>query len=208
MNILLLIPLAGILLGAPRTPAGPPTASPEAIRARDAVADIVLLQSLIPLKLTAEQIDRLLPTMKAAQEDYLKLVRRDDDALKALEPTLTRMRAEAIEGKLPSAEDEKKITDANKAAEARAAEARKKATLDLLAQTLAVFNDDQKAEVQRQSDALYGGKRVPRAFVNNPSKAPKDQVEALALSAYIERVLLIDRTIALLEKMRAAASAP
>ena len=142
----------------------------------------------------------------AALSDKITVVRRDDDALKALEPTIVKMRDAAIQGKLPSAEDEKRVADANQAADTRAAEARKKATLDLLAETIASFTADQKAEVQRQSDALFGGKRVPRAFVNNPSKAPKDQVEALALSAYIERVLLIDRAIPLMEKMRAAAA--
>lgn len=204
MNILPLLAVVGLLAGAPQ----PPVASPEAVRARDAVADLILLQSIVPLKLTAAQIDRLLPKLKAAQTEYLALVRRDDAALKALEPTIVKMRDEAIGGKLPSADDEKKIADANKAAETRAAEARKKAVLEVLAETIAAFDEDQKAEVQRQSDALFGGKRVPRAFANNPSKAPKDQVEALALTAYIERVLLIDRTIAILEKMRAAAPAP
>ena len=199
-----MIPILPFLVfAAPQTP---PPPAPHAVRARDARADLVLLQALVPLKLTAEQIDRLLPPMRAAQTEYLKLVRQEEDALKPLEPELTKARDEAIEaGKLPGAELEKKVQEVDKASLTRYSDARKKATIDLLTVLLDALNDDQKAEIERQSEKVFGGKRVPREFANNPSKAPKDQVQALALSAYIERVLLIDRTLPLMEKLKAAA---
>jgi hypothetical protein len=53
----------------------------------------------------------------------------------------------------------------------------------------------------RQSEKAFGGKRVPKAFQSNPEKAPKDQVEALALIEFVKGVLLIDRTIVLMEAM-------
>lgn len=199
-----IIPLL-ILAGAPQTP---PTPAPHAVRARDARADLLLLQALVPLKLTAEQIERLLPPMRTAQTEYVRLVRQEEDGLKPLEPELVKARDEAIGGKLPGGDLEKKVLEADKASLGRAAEARKKATLDLLAVLLDALTAEQKAEIERQSEKVFGGKRVPREFAANPSKAPRDQVQALALSAYIERVLLIDRTIPLLEKLKAAASNP
>ena len=174
----------------------------EAVRARDHIADMTLLQSLVPLQLMPKQIDQLLPILKETHSEYAKLVHKDEDALKALEPDLRAAREAAFEGKLPPTELEKRVGDANKAADARYSEARKKATLTLIAVLLDSFDEDQKAEIEKQSEKLFGGKRVPKQYAKTPDKAPKDQVQALALQAFIERVLLIDRTIPLLEKLK------
>jgi len=203
MSSAILLSIAAVLFAAPQTP--PIKPSPEAVRARDAIADIVLLQSLVPLKLRARQIDRLLPKMKAAQEEAIRQLKLDDDALKTVEPFLSKLRSNAVAGTLPSADDEKKVADTNAEMEKRFAEARRKAVADLVAESIAVLDETQKSEVQRQSDALFGGKRVPKKYAANPSKAPRNEVEALALAAYVERVLLIDRTIPLIESMRPSA---
>ncbi|MFM7320080.1 MAG: hypothetical protein ACKO5K_00975 [Armatimonadota bacterium] len=199
----LLLFVAGIVTSAPQTPPIKPSA--EAVRARDAIADIILLQSIVPLKLRASQIDRLLPLMKAAQEEAVRQLKLDDEALKTVEPFLTKLRTGAVSGTLPSADDEKKVADTNAEMEKRFAEARRKAVADLLAVSIAVLDETQKNEVQKQSDSLFGGKRVPKKYAANPSKAPRNEVEALALAAYVERVLLIDRAIPLFESLRATA---
>jgi hypothetical protein len=45
---------------------------------------------------------------------------------------------------------------------------------------------------------------VPKEYAKDPSKAPKSVIQDLAISAYTERVLLFDRTITLLELIKAA----
>jgi hypothetical protein len=201
-----LLPLLVALQAAPAPPAFTPSAY--AVRARDARADLVLLQALVPLRLTESQIERLLPPIRAAQTEYVQLQRKDDEGLKALEAELTKARDAAIAGTLPDAALEKKVLAEDKASLTRLAESKKKVTLEVLTVLVEVLTADQKDEIERQSEKVFGGKRVPREFANNPSKAPKDQVQALALAAYIERVLLIDRTLPLLEKMKANPTPP
>jgi len=198
-----LFSLVALVAAVPQTP--PIKPSPEAVKARDAIADIVLLQSIVPLKLRASQIDRLLPKMKAAQEEWVRQLKLDDDALRAVEPVVSKLRASAIAGTLPSADDEKRMSDTNAEREKRTVQVFRKAVADLVAETIAVFDETQKNEVQRQSDAQFGAKRVPKKYAANPSKAPRNEVEALALAAYVERVLLIDRTIPLFEAIRPTA---
>lgn len=174
---------------------------PDAVRARDMYADLRLLDSLVPLELTKDQITQLLVPMKAAQKEYEGLLKQADDAAKALADALTEARNAAIEGKKAPAELSKKIDDLGKATETRQVTAYQKSVEATLAVTLKVLTAPQKSELLRQSEKAFGGKRVPKAFQNNPEKAPKDQVEALALIEFVKGVLLIDRTIALLEAM-------
>ena len=175
--------------------------NPDAVRARDMYADLRLLDSLVPLELTKDQITQLLVPMKAAQKEYEGLLKQADDAAKGLADALTEARNAAIEGKKAPAELSKKIDDLGKAAETRQVTAYQKSVEATLAVTLKVLTAPQKSELLRQSEKAFGGKRVPKAFQNNPEKAPKDQVEALALIEFVKGVLLIDRTIILLEAM-------
>lgn len=175
--------------------------NPDAVRARDMYADLRLLDSLLPLELTKDQIKQLLVPMKAAQKEYEGLLKQGDDAAKGLADALTEARNAAIEGKKAPAELSKKIDDLGKAAETRQVTAYQKSVESTLAVTLKVLTAPQKGDLLRQSEKAFGGKRVPKAFQSNPEKAPKDQVEALALIEFVKGVLLIDRTIVLMEAM-------
>jgi hypothetical protein len=139
--------------------------------------------------------------MKAAQKEYEGLLKQGDDAAKGLADALTEARNAAIEGKKAPAELSKKIDDLGKAAETRQVTAYQKSVESTLAVTLKVLTAPQKGDLLRQSEKAFGGKRVPKAFQSNPEKAPKDQVEALALIEFVKGVLLIDRTIVLMEAM-------
>lgn len=199
-----LIPLLFLTLAFPTAPVqeSAPKPSPEAVRARDAVADIALLESIMPLKLRPKQIDALLVPMKAAQSAYLQLVAKDDEGLKSLEPFLTKLRENAFRGKLPSRDDVKRWTDEESASVKRASDARGKAVDEIIAVLDKVLDDTQKEEVLRQSDGYFGARRVPKEFSKNPTKAPREKVIGLALSAYAQRVLVMERAIGLLGKIK------
>lgn len=198
-----ILPLTFAMI-APIQDTAKPTAykpNPDAVRARDMYADLRLLDSLLPLELTKDQIAQLLVPMKAAQKEYEGLLKQGDDAAKGLANALTEARNAAIEGKKAPAELSKKIDDLGKSAETRQVTVYQKSVESTLAVTLKVLTAPQKGDLLRQSEKAFGGKRVPKAFQNNPEKAPKDQVEALALIEFVKGVLLIDRTIVLMEAM-------
>ncbi|MFY7951080.1 MAG: hypothetical protein ACOVT5_01110 [Armatimonadaceae bacterium] len=205
-----LIPLLLMTLACPAVPVqdAAPKPSAEAVRARDAVADIALLESIVPLKLRPSQIDALLVPMKSAHSAYLQLVAKDDEGLKTLEPFLTKLRDNAFRGKLPSRDDVKRWTDEDAASAKRGAEARAKAIDEIVAVLDKVLDDTQKEEVLRQSDAFFGARRVPKEFSKNPTKAPREKVIGLALSTYSQRVLVMERAIALLGKIKTPTTTP
>ena len=201
MNMLPLLSMSAFLLAAPVQDTAPKP-SAEVVRARDAVADIALLESLIPLKLRPAQIEALLVPMKAAQQAYGQLVAKDEEGLKELEPFLTKLREEAFRGKLPSRDDVKRWVDMDNASAKRGAEARVKAVAAIVAAMDKTLDDTQKEEVLRQSDAFFGARRVPKEFAKSPTKAPRERVIGLALSAYAERVLVMERAIGLIGKIK------
>jgi hypothetical protein len=169
---------------------------------REQIADLVLLQSLVPLKLTAEQIDALLPPMKAASAAAAKLRKQDDDAVKGLATEIAKTHSAALTGTPIPEATEKLVLDADKASAERIADARKTALKEIFTALKTALDDSQKAEVERQSEKAFGGKRVPKQYQANPAKAPKEIVQDLALAAFAERILLFDRAIPLLEKLK------
>lgn len=175
--------------------------NPQAVKARDTYADIRLLEAIIPLELTKDQLTALLVPMKAAQVAFEGLQKEADDGAKGLTNELAKAKEAALSGTKPSAELSKKIEDIGKGVETRLVIATQKSVEATLSVVLKVFTAPQKQEVLRQSDKAYGVRRVPKAFAAAPEKAPKDQVEALALIDYVKSVILIDRSIALLEAM-------
>lgn len=203
MNIACLLAVPVLAFCAPIQETAPKP-SAEVVRAREAVADIALLESLVPLKLRAKQIDAVLGPMKAAQQTYRQLVAKDEQGLKDLEPFLTKLRDDAFRGKLPTKDDITKWTDVDAASVKRGVEARAKAVGEIVAVLDKVLDDTQREEILRQSDAFFGVRQVPKEFAKNPAKAPRERVIALALNAYAQRVLVMERAIALLDKLKAS----
>ncbi|MGC4044258.1 MAG: hypothetical protein QM758_10705 [Armatimonas sp.] len=182
-----------------------PPASPAAVsKAREQIDDLGLLKALIPLKLTSAQIEAILVPMRAASATAVKLQKQSDDAVAALAPDVAKAYQDAIAGKPVPEALEKKVADGTKAASERYLAARRKAVSEILAVAKEKLTETQKKEAERQCIAFYGGKRVPAQYKENPDKAPRDVVLDLAVQGYIEQVLLFDRTMTLLEKMREA----
>ncbi len=172
---------------------------------QEQIADLGLLQALVPLKLTSPQIEKLLPVLKKARERAMELNRQDDEALAQLAPEVAKARAQTIaESAFPDS-IEKRVGETQRLSAARRLEATRKTVAELVEFVHELLNESQRSEIERQSEKLYGGKRVPKEYAKDPNKAPKTVVQDLAIAAYTERVLLFDRAITLLELIKAAA---
>ena len=194
------------LLTPQQAPAVPTDTAKKALAVQEHIADLSLLQSLTPLKLTAPQIEKLLPILKKARERAVELNRQDDEALAALTGEVAKARAQAIaEGTFPET-IEKRIGETQRLSASRRLETTRKTVAEVLESLREFLTQPQKDEIEQQSEKYFGGKRVPKEYGKEPSKAPKSVVQDLAISAYIERVLLFDRSITLLELLKAAAN--
>jgi hypothetical protein len=164
--------------------------------------DLNLLSSLLPVKWTAPQKEKVVTALKEVLAEDAERRKKDEEVLSGLAPEAKDARSAALAGTLPTEELNKKIADAFKAGEARALQAKRSAVAKILPILKEIFTGTQKDEIERQSVAFYGGKRIPPEYKKDPSKAPKEAVQDLALIAYIERVLLDDATLPLLEKLK------
>ena len=201
----LLVALTLLLPQQNATPAPPPLALDKAaIAVQEQISDLALLQSLAPLKLTAAQIDKLLPSLKKARARAVELNRQDDEALARISPEVTKAREQALKGEGVPETIEKTVREVQRLAASRRLEATRTTVKDVLESFRELLTDSQKSEIEKQSEKLFGGKRVPKEYAKDPGKAPKEVVQDLALSAFIERVLLFDRAFTLLEKLKAA----
>lgn len=199
--------LSALLIALPALAQGGETkATPNAaaLKVREQIDDLSLLKSLIPLKLTAEQIDALVVPMRAASTAATALQKQSDEAVTALAADINKAYTGALAGTPISDALEKKVADGNKAAADRYQAARRKAVSEILTVAKLQLTSTQKEEIEKQCIAFYGGKRVPARYKEDPSKAPRQEVLDLAVQGYIEQILLFDRTATLLEKMRAA----
>jgi hypothetical protein len=206
MNVLLLAlcMLAPQQAGSSPQPPAPTNSLKKALAVQEQIADLSLLQSLAPLKLTAEQANKILPVLKKARERAVELNRQDDEALIQLGPEVAKARTQAITESIVPDTIEKRVGETQRLAASRRLEATRKTVAELQEFLRDVFTPVQKDEIEKQSEKFFGGKRVPKEFAKDPNKAPKNVVQDLALAAYIERVLLFDRTIPLLELIKTA----
>jgi hypothetical protein len=195
--------LVALCLLVPQPPAAP-APNKAALTVQEQLVELSLLQSLAPLKLTPEQIGKLLPALKKARESAIELNKQDDEDLVRIGPEVSKARAQAIAGGSLPDTIEKRVLEMQRLAASRRLETTRKTVKAILEPFRELLTESQKSEIEKQSETFYGGKRVPKEYAKDPSKAPKDVVQELAISAYIERTLLFDKAIVLLELMKAA----
>lgn len=183
---------------------GPSLASRKTIAS---IRDLDLLPSLTPLRLTQPQADALAKALADVKDATEARLKKQDAALAALADDVEKTRAAMLNGEPLPEELRAKIAALGKEFADENALAKRKAVADVLAVVKAELNADQKNNIQAQIEKFLGGKRVPKEFAKDPSKAPVEVVQDLALSAYVDRVLLDERTPDLLAKMKPAPAA-
>jgi hypothetical protein len=166
------------------------------------LSDLELLRPLLSLNLTQQQVDSLVTTMKGIAAQWTEIKKQDDAALKALGPDIEKVHAAALSGAPIPKEFDAKILEAQKAAAKRYNDARLDGMRRLVLHLNQSLNAAQKATVEEWSKQQFGGRRIPKKYEANPSKAPVEEVQALAIAALVERTLLFDRTLALLQQFK------
>lgn len=184
----------------------PATAAPADVqKVLNDIGDLDLLKALVPLRLTAAQIEKLQVPLKAIASDNAERRKTDYDALKGIAADLAKAREAALSGDPIPQEVENKIIQTFNAADDRFAKAKQAAIDKVFAVVKDAFNSDQKDEMERQVGKLLGGKRlIPKEYANDPKKAPKDAVQDLAVKLFVERILIADRMTDLLTQLKPA----
>ncbi len=192
------------------TPAGKenaPVAPGEIERMNQSLSDLELLRPLLPLNLTQKQVDDLVATMKGIAAQWAEIKKQDDAALRALGPDIAKVHAGVLTGTAIPKEFDAKIVEAQKAAAKRYNDARLDGLKRLVIHLNSSLTPTQKQAVEEWSKVQFGGRRIPKKYQSEPSKAPVEEVQALAIAALVERTLLFDRTLALLQQYKPASSA-
>lgn len=175
----------------------------------DGIADLDLLKAVAPLKLTEDQIRKLVDIMKSAAALGEQKRKEDHAAWRTLLEDVEKAREEALNGGEIPAEVEARILKVLKDSEKRVEDLRKEGAGRIWSVAREVLTATQKDEIEKQTSKMLGGKRlVPREFKDNPAKAPKEAVQDLMLMLYVERILANDRAIGLLGRIKPAPAAP
>ena len=186
--------------GGQEKPAANPAADPVAVLAN--INDLGLLRALLPLKLTRDQITPLLTVLRKVEEDSKALLKQDADILRALAAEVETARTAALSGAAISTELENRVAAASTAAETRRKAARNQAVGRILAVVKASFTSEQQKLIAAQTQKAVGGRLVPREYQKDPSKAPPEAVQDLAVGYFIDKVLLNERSITVLAQMK------
>jgi len=172
------------------------------------INDLGLLKSLEPLKLSQEQLNAIVAEMKAIYKDGEAGRKADADALKALSADVTKARTSALAGEPVPAELETRVKKAFQESDARIADARKKAVSRLLVVFKKNLTSTQMDTIEAQAKKVLGGTLIPNEFKKDPSKAPKEVVQDLMVSNFIDTVLLNERAIEVFSALKIAPAKP
>jgi len=187
-----------------------PAPSAESLQsASQALNDMELVRPVLDLHLTRSQIDSLLAALKETRALSVAVKQQDEDALKLLTPDILTAHDALFKGGAVPADFDKKMAAAQKASAERFEAARVKALKRLLTTLNDSLTPAQKDAAEAWSVQFYGGRRIPKKYQANPSAAPKEEVQAMALAALIEQALMNDRSYSLIQQyVPAAAAAP
>ncbi|MBC7808977.1 MAG: hypothetical protein H7145_22820 [Akkermansiaceae bacterium] len=177
-----------------------PTVDPNAVR-RD-LYDLVLLRSLQNVNLSEEQIIAMAKAVKEILDADKARRTKDDDAMREIAAEVKKARDGAVNGEPIPTEIETKFVEIQKTIVARVGSAKRESVEKILGVLWPTLTDAQKAEMDKQSIALYGGKRVPAAYRSKPKDAPREEVLKLAAGAFVENFLLDDRMPTLLASLK------
>jgi len=178
-----------------------PTPSVESLQtASQALNDMELVRPVLDLRLTRSQIDSLLAALKETRALSVAVKQQDEDALKLLAPDILTAHDALFKGGTVPADFDKKMAAAQKASAERFEAARVKALKRLLTTLNDSLTPAQKDAAEAWSVQFFGGRRIPKKYQANPSAAPKEEVQAMALAALIEQALMNDRAYGLMQQ--------
>jgi hypothetical protein len=184
----------------PSAPALPPA---DVQATMEKIGDLDLLKAILPLKLTEEQRSKLHDTLKEIVTVGKEKRKEDYVAIRALAEEVDKARTAALENGTPiSTELEAKIIKSFGDSQKRFDAHKRESLQKVFALLKPLLSAEQMDTIDKYTEKTLGGKRVPREYANNPSSAPKDKVQDIALATYIERILLLDQTVGILARLK------
>lgn len=192
--------------------AAPPPPVVDGGREADPVAilvninDLGLLRALLPLKLTAPEINALKDVFAKIVAEEKARIRQDEDGLRTVAADVERTRTLALAGEPIPAELEARVAAIARAAQNRERLAKNSAIQRVLVVVKQSFTPEQQKQMADQAMKVPGGKRVPREYALAPEKAPASVVQDLAVAFFIEKVLLNDRAPQVIGALKPAAA--
>ncbi|MBC8143012.1 MAG: hypothetical protein H7Y38_16430 [Armatimonadetes bacterium] len=188
---------------APPAPAtAPPAVTVDANAVRRNLYDLALLRALQAVNFDAAQIKSLQTVVKETLETDKERRKKDDDAMREIATDVEKAHTGALAGEPIPPEVETKYIEKQKAVLARIGAAKREYVENILAVLYPTLTASQKTEMEKQSLAFYGTKRIPAKYRDKPETAPRDAVLQLAAGAFVENVLLDDRMPALLASLK------
>ena len=182
---LLMVPvILGITVGSVRAQDGAKSLSDKASQDAllDEITDIDVLRSLTPLKLTPDQIDKLLVAIQQTHDEYDK--RMTEIGLAAMAPLADEIHAkhkEMLKGKDPSKDLDEKIKKALQTVESKRDGVLRDSYLFLTGTIQTVLTKDQKAiAIQMEKDSMMKMGSKP-----NPNNKDVQYLTAYAVDVFI-----------------------
>lgn len=209
-TFLLVAQTAGILTASAQTPPPAytlPMPPADVQKVTNEVADLDLLKALVPLRLTKDQTTKLIVPLRKASEAGVAARKDDETAVRALAAEVTKARTGALAGTPVGADMENRVVKLLADSEERTTKVRKEGATAVQSVARDILTSEQKDEIERQVGKMLGGKRlIPAKYRANPSQAPKEEVQNLAVGVFIERILLNDRALSLLPLLQTPSS--
>lgn len=172
------------------------------------IGDLDLLKALLPLKLYEEQRVKILEILREVASSGAEKRRQDFEAVRAVAAAIEKSHKGALsEGEAIPAEVEQIVLKLLADSEKRFNEQKRSALERVYTVLRPLLNAPQMDSVEAQAERMQGGRRVPREYASNPSKAPREKVQDLALATFIERILLPERAIDVLTRMKTRSAA-
>lgn len=173
----------------------------------DQIDDLNILAGLGPLKLTADQIDKLLPTIKAISQEGEAKKKKDYDIVRGLAADVAKVRADMIAGKPLDTDLATKLEKINADLGSRYASAHQDAIQRVADAMKDALTPEQNDKIQDNYVRQNKGRiTVPSNLRNSPEKT-KTYIRTQAMQWFAERFLLTERTIPLLEALKSASAA-
>ncbi|MFQ3610234.1 MAG: hypothetical protein SNJ72_01960 [Fimbriimonadales bacterium] len=188
--------LSGLLLGLPQQ--APTPAPSEVDQLLIALADITWFNNIRPLKLTAEQVERLIGTHKKAYERLEKLIQEEARELRNRKDEILRVREDTARGKSLPKEFQETIKRLETEASQKRRQLRAQVVSEVATELKPRFTDEQMDYMVKRSKEVLESARIDTAQLKD------DQLYAL----FVENVLLDPRAPELLNEWKAKNLSP
>lgn len=172
------------------------------------LADLDLLVAMTPLGFNTTQIDALLAVLESIDKGAADIAQKDDESLRGVASDIEEARTAGLKGTPIDPDTRARIGKVLDEIDKRLKDNRAASIKRVVVVAEQNLTPEQIKLIETQYTKWIGGKiALPAKYRNDPD-GRNAYVEELCLTEYIDRILVNDRAIDLLHKLRATAPAP